>query len=125
LPYLPPDDVKRLIAFLSNRFPGSEIVFDTVSEWVSRRSIAGRSRYGSFTQPPMPWGISETELSKNGSELPGLEILSQQNLRDHYRWRWGLSGLLSVIPYVRNKLYVAVVHARFVSPLMTVPQRVS
>ena len=32
LPYLPPDDVKRLIEVLSTRFPGSEIVFDTVSE---------------------------------------------------------------------------------------------
>jgi len=46
LPYLPPDEVKRLVATLATRFPGSEMVFDTVSEWFSKLSLKGRPRSG-------------------------------------------------------------------------------
>lgn len=119
LPYLPPDNVKRLIEVLSTRFPGSEIVFDTVSEWVSKRSVAGKAKFGSFTQPPMLWGIGKNELANDKCPVPGLKILRHQDLRGHHRWRWGLSGLVSLIPYLRDRVYVSVVHGRFITLLIT------
>lgn len=119
LPYLPPDNVRRLIDVLSTRFPGSEIVFDTVSEWVSKRSLAGKAKFGSFTQPPMPWGIARNELTNGKYPVPGLEILRNQDLRGHHRWRWGLSGVVSLLPYFRDRLHVSVVHGRFIALLIT------
>src|SRR5712691_1576435 len=48
LPYFPPDEVKRLVATLATRFPGSEMVFDTVSEWFSKLSLNEKAKIGEY-----------------------------------------------------------------------------
>jgi O-methyltransferase involved in polyketide biosynthesis len=44
LPYSPPDEVNRLVTTLATRFPGSEMVFDTVSEWFFKTQPRGEGQ---------------------------------------------------------------------------------
>jgi len=113
LPYFPPDEVKRLVATLATRFPGSEMVFDTVSEWFSKLSLKGKAKIGEFILPPMPWGTNRNDLYQVESWHSGIEIVGRMDFTAGYRLRWGIIGIASALPFVANKFHACTVHMRF------------
>jgi O-methyltransferase involved in polyketide biosynthesis len=60
--YFEEADVARLIGACADRFRGSEMMFDTVPRWLSRRTLRGLNRTKTYRVPPMPWGIDGNEL---------------------------------------------------------------
>lgn len=115
LMYFPEAEVKRLITTLAERFPGAELQFDTISRWFSAQSLAGKAQVpgGSFTLPPMPWGINVNELPEIAAWHPAIRIVMARDYTTGYRQRWGIYGYLALIPPLRNRFMGALVQLRF------------
>lgn len=60
--YLPEEDIRRLLLDIAIRFPGSEIIFDTIPRWFSRLTLRGLQRTRHYRMPAMPWGIDQQEI---------------------------------------------------------------
>jgi O-methyltransferase involved in polyketide biosynthesis len=62
LMYLEPDDALTLIRDCAARFPGGRMIFDSVPQWFSRRTVAGRLKLSDrYIAPPMPFSLSADE----------------------------------------------------------------
>ncbi|MFE3546211.1 class I SAM-dependent methyltransferase [Nocardia sp. NPDC059177] len=60
--YFDPADVRRLVVAILDRFPGVELMFDTIPPWFSRKTLRGFRKTPDYTAPPMPWGVRRTEV---------------------------------------------------------------
>lgn len=61
LMYLEEAEVERLFVAIVERFPGVELMFDTIPRWLSRKSIKGFGKTQHYRAPRMPWGIGQDE----------------------------------------------------------------
>ncbi|MDG4797335.1 class I SAM-dependent methyltransferase [Micromonospora sp. WMMD1082] len=68
--YLPPAEVLALIADCAQRFPGGQLIFDSIPAWFSRRTLAGLNLSDRYTAPPMPFHLSVTEAGRLATEIP-------------------------------------------------------
>ncbi len=91
LMYLEPDDVARLFSRIVHRFPGVEMVFDTIPRWFSRLTLAGLNQTPLYRLPPMPWGVDRDEIEP-ALRASRLNIAAVQFL--DYRAPRGLPRLL-------------------------------
>ncbi|WP_278265835.1 hypothetical protein [Nocardia sp. AG03] len=55
--YFDPADVRGLVTAILDRFPGVELMFDTIPPWFSRKTLRGFHKTADYTAPPMPWGV--------------------------------------------------------------------
>jgi len=62
LMYLEPEIVSRLFSRIACRFPGADMVFDTVPRWFSDLTVAGLNQTPRYRLPAMPWGIDRDEI---------------------------------------------------------------
>jgi O-methyltransferase involved in polyketide biosynthesis len=62
LMYLDPAVVSGLFARIAHRFPGAEMVFDTVPRWFSDLTLAGLNQTPLYRLPAMPWGVDRDEI---------------------------------------------------------------
>ena len=62
LMYLEPEKVRDLFRNIADRFPSSEMVFDTIPPWFSQMTLMGIHQTPRYRLPPMPWGICRDEL---------------------------------------------------------------
>jgi O-methyltransferase involved in polyketide biosynthesis len=118
LMYFTEADVKRLITTLAARFPGAEMQFDTITRHFSAQSLAGKAQMpeGSFTLPPMPWGINTNEIDRIAAWHPAITVVQVRDYTVGYRRRWGVYGYLALLPPLRNRFVSALVHLRFGPP---------
>lgn len=74
LMYLPPRDVRRLIAQCAERFPGGSFLFDAVSRAMAARSRTAQERGadggGGYRAPAWQWGMNAAEYRKVASASP-------------------------------------------------------
>jgi hypothetical protein len=63
LMYLDPGCVGQLFAAIAGRFPGAEMVFDTIPPWFSHLTLMGLQQTPRYRLPPMPWGISRPAIT--------------------------------------------------------------
>jgi O-methyltransferase involved in polyketide biosynthesis len=61
--YFEEEQVRRLFTAIVDRFPGVELMFDTIPPWFSRRTMKGFRKTRHYTSPPMPWGVRRSELA--------------------------------------------------------------
>jgi hypothetical protein len=105
LMYLDEPDAKGLISACAKRFPGGELLFDTVPHWaVARpsrkarlRSLIMLGKKRSYELPPWRWGATAEELREFGRREPDIT-----EVRDLLfpRGRGLVFGLLS--PHLRR-----------------------
>lgn len=62
LMYFHPEEVRRLIATIAERFTEGEMLFDVIPHWLSRLTLRGLKKTPHYTLPPMPWGLNRDEL---------------------------------------------------------------
>ncbi|MCG3174537.1 MAG: hypothetical protein GMKNLPBB_02781 [Myxococcota bacterium] len=62
LMYFEPAKVQGLIQAICGRFPGVELMFDTIPRWFSKMTLSGFRRTRHYTAPPMPWGVNPNEI---------------------------------------------------------------
>ena len=66
LMYLEPDDALGLIRDCAARFPGGQMMFDSIPHWFSRRTLKGLKLSDRYIAPPMPFGLSADEAVAPG-----------------------------------------------------------
>jgi len=72
LMYLQPDDALGLIRACAARFPGGQMMFDSIPRWLSRRTLKGLKLSDRYTTPPMPFGQSAEEATALAGRIPGV-----------------------------------------------------
>ena len=72
LMYLDPDDALGLIRDCAVRFPGGQMMFDSIPHWLSRRTLKGLRLSDRYTTPPMPFGLSADEGLGLVGSIPGV-----------------------------------------------------
>jgi len=61
LMYLEPADVLSLIRDCAARFPGGQMMFDSIPPWFSKRTLAGLELSDRYVTPPMPAPLTADE----------------------------------------------------------------
>jgi O-methyltransferase involved in polyketide biosynthesis len=65
LMYLAPESVRQLFASIADRFPGSELVFDTVPRWFSGLTSLGLNQ--TAVSARLPWQVLKVGSRRRGS----------------------------------------------------------
>lgn len=60
--YFDEAEVKRLLVAIVERFPGVELMFDTIPPWLSKKTLKGFYKTQYYRTPPMPWGIGRDDV---------------------------------------------------------------
>lgn len=72
LMYLQPDEALELIRDCAARFPGGQMMFDSIPHWFSRRTLKGHRLSDRYTAPPMPFGFNSDEGVALAGRIPGV-----------------------------------------------------
>ncbi len=72
LMYLDPADALGLIRDCAARFPGGQMVFDSIPHWFSRRTLKGLKLSDRYTAPPMPFALTADEGLALADSIPGV-----------------------------------------------------
>ncbi|HEV7935373.1 MAG TPA: class I SAM-dependent methyltransferase [Actinomadura sp.] len=113
LMYLPPAEVRGLIAACARRFPGGALVFDAIPRWFSALSKRGLIRTDGYEAPPMPWALDPGERRRIAALHPTITELGRLTPpRGHGPVHAALMPLLNRMPVIRDRL-MSIVIARF------------
>jgi O-methyltransferase involved in polyketide biosynthesis len=74
LMYLEPEDALGLIADCAARFPGGQMMFDSIPQWFSNRTLTGLRLSDRYLAPPMPFGQSADEALTIAGTIPGVRL---------------------------------------------------
>jgi len=72
LMYLAETDVRRLLAALAQRFPGGQMVLDTVPAWMAKAVSRASASATGYRPPPMPWTIDSSAWKSLGDIHPNI-----------------------------------------------------
>jgi O-methyltransferase involved in polyketide biosynthesis len=72
LMYLQPADVLSLIHECARRFPGGQMIFDSIPHWLSRRTLKGWKLSPRYVTPPMPFGLNTEEARELVDTVAGV-----------------------------------------------------
>ncbi|BBX01090.1 putative O-methyltransferase OMT [Mycolicibacterium moriokaense] len=72
LMYLEPGDALGLIRDCAARFPGGQMMFDSIPHWFSRRTLKGMQLSDRYIAPPMPFALSADEGLALAGRIPGV-----------------------------------------------------
>jgi O-methyltransferase involved in polyketide biosynthesis len=104
--YLPPADVISLIADIAARFPGGQLLFDSVSQAISEKSLQGRTpvKDADYATPPMPFHLSVDEASALRDRIPGIASVTDIEWA-RGRGLWGARSVRALLnlPKLRNR----------------------
>lgn len=109
LMYFTEKQVKELMVALAQAFPSADMFFEMMTP-----DLVSRSKYHdtvSHTDAFFQWGI------RNGRDVEQIcdkiKWLKDFNYFDYHRDRWRWLGLLSHIPYFKNRFQNRIVHIQF------------
>lgn len=63
LMFLQEEQARQLLVAIIDRFPGVEIVFDTISPAISEKMVKGYRPTENYEFPPAPWGIKWNDIA--------------------------------------------------------------
>jgi O-methyltransferase involved in polyketide biosynthesis len=102
LMYLEPDDALGLIRDCAARFPGGQMMFDSIPPWLSRRSLKGLKLSDRYIAPRMPFGLSPDDAVALAGRIPGVRVAHD---RPQPVPRGGLWKLIAAKPLDRIGVY--------------------
>jgi len=62
LEYFEESEVRRLFTTILERFPGVDVMFDTIPRWFSNKTLKGLAKTSHYQTPAMPWGVNRDEI---------------------------------------------------------------
>jgi O-methyltransferase involved in polyketide biosynthesis len=74
LMYLDSEDAVSLISDCAARFPGGQMMFDSIPRFFSRRTRNGFKLSDRYRTPPMPFSLSADEGLAMASNIPGVRV---------------------------------------------------
>lgn len=101
--YLDPTEVWSLIDDCARRFPGGQLIFDSIPAWFSRKTIRGLKMTERYQAPPMPFSLSVDQAQHIPDRIPAVSEVRDVMLALG-QGVWGSSALrmLSNVPVLRN-----------------------
>jgi O-methyltransferase involved in polyketide biosynthesis len=115
--YLEPGAVQQLVTALLARFPGVELIFDTIPRWFSHKTLKGYHKTRHYRAPRMPWGVDRDEieplLRRWSPHVAQVELVPFDYA---FGAAFSLQRLLSRLPRLRHRV-AAVVHVRTQAPV--------
>jgi O-methyltransferase involved in polyketide biosynthesis len=103
LMYLAPERVHQLFAGIADRFPGSELVFDSIPRWFSHLTMLGVNQTASYRLLPMPWGINRDEIEPTLPQWhPGVDAVSFLPYRSPRGLPHLFAGMTDQFPIARH-----------------------
>lgn len=112
LMYFNEPEVRELLGQITQRFPGAELFFDTITPHISQKTLKGLRITRHYTAPPMPWGIMLDAIPGFLGSIDGLEMVSVQSYADPFPTRTRLYSFLSRFAFMRRRYAGALVHCR-------------
>jgi O-methyltransferase involved in polyketide biosynthesis len=105
LMYFQPAEVDRLVEQCAQRFPGQQLLFDAVPNWLIRQQKrAARRKHGTYHLAAWIWGINAAE-QKRLAALPAVARLTKFRLiRGHGLWYGLVLPVLRRVPWLRDLL---------------------
>jgi O-methyltransferase involved in polyketide biosynthesis len=101
--YFEPDDVLSLIADCAARFPGGQMIFDSIPHWLSRRTLRGVDLSSRYESPRMPFGFSADEGVALAQRVPGVTAAHDiRTPRGRGRYSLEFLPMLDRIPWYRR-----------------------
>lgn len=117
LMYLPPAEVKGLIAAVAERFPGGRLLFDALPRAMVARNqagamdVAGGPASGGYRAPRWQWGMDTREYRKVASASPRIAAVRSLRL-PRGRGLYAIGPVSHLIPGVRG-MRMSIVSVRF------------
>jgi hypothetical protein len=74
LMYLEPEDALSLTRDCAARFPGGQMMFDSIPRLVSQRTLKGFKLSDRYIAPPMPFSLSADEGLAMAGTIPGVRV---------------------------------------------------
>ncbi|QIS15583.1 class I SAM-dependent methyltransferase [Nocardia arthritidis] len=109
LMYLAPDEVTGLLADLATRFPGGNLIFDTVPPWFVELSAKGVpiARNASHPMPAYTFGCGPQDAFAMVGRVPGLARLEELTPEGPQRLSASkiMVDVLRHVPFLRNNGY--------------------
>lgn len=103
LMYLEPKDALGLIADCAARFPGGQMMFDSIPPWFSRRTLRGFTLSERYLAPPMPFGQSADDALALAGTVPGVRLARDVALPPgRGLWRLGAAPVTNHVGPVRR-----------------------
>jgi O-methyltransferase involved in polyketide biosynthesis len=72
LMYLDPDDALGLIRECAARFPGGQMMFDSIPPWFGRRTLKGLKLSDRYIAPPMPFALTADDSLALAERIAGV-----------------------------------------------------
>lgn len=113
--YFRREQVADLLRTITTRLPRSEIYFDTIPPWLSRRTLKGLQPTKRYTAPVMPFGIPIDEIQSFVGAVPEMRIIQICAYPEPYPKKMPFLAWLSRVPWIRSHA-PALVHAAFGPP---------
>ncbi|MBJ7465214.1 MAG: class I SAM-dependent methyltransferase [Mycolicibacterium sp.] len=92
LMYLEPEDSLSLIADCAARFPGGQLMFDSIPHWFSRRTLTGLRLSDRYLTPAMPFAMTADEGLALAGSIDGVRSARDISLPPG-RGLWKLASL--------------------------------
>jgi O-methyltransferase involved in polyketide biosynthesis len=119
--YFTEADVMRLFRAIGSRLPGAVMLFDTIPEFLSQRTVKGgwqKTRF--YTTPRMPWGINRNQIKSTIASWS--ERIAAVEVINWYRFPRGVPGvlfdLLQKMPLI-GRYTPAVVRVQYYPPALS------
>lgn len=80
LMYLQPEQALNLITACAERFPGGQMIFDALPNWVSRLTQRGMYTSLRYKSPPMPFSLSVDQAADLVNTVPGIRAVRDLQL---------------------------------------------
>jgi O-methyltransferase involved in polyketide biosynthesis len=112
LMYLPPQQVKRLIAACAERFPGGALLFDALPRaMVARNQSRSFDTPGGYRAPRWQWGMDTREYRKVATASPRIAAVHSLRL-PRGRGLYAIAPVSHLLPGVRS-MRMSIVSVRF------------
>ncbi|HEX5402927.1 MAG TPA: class I SAM-dependent methyltransferase [Pseudonocardiaceae bacterium] len=102
--YFQRSEVMSLIADCSQRFPGGQLIFDSIPPAFSERTLQGVSYTDHYSLPPMPFGLTVSEAVRLPRTIQSV-IRARDVMMPPGRgvWRYRSMRMYANLPWMRNQ----------------------
>ncbi|MGH3939124.1 MAG: class I SAM-dependent methyltransferase [Pseudonocardiaceae bacterium] len=80
LMYFTPEQAVSLITDCAARFPGGQMIFDSIPAWFSAKTLKGLKLGPGYTAPPMPFHLSVSAAVELPNRIPNVESATDVRL---------------------------------------------
>lgn len=109
LMYFRESEVRDLLYRIAEHFCDSQVMFDVIPVWFSRKTLKGMKVTKTYTAPPMPWALNYGEYGWFDGIHPRCRIKRKMSYADPFPERMRPYSYLLAFPWLTNRLASGIV----------------